>query len=315
MPNVEANGIRIEYDTFGEASGRPLLLVMGLGQPMLVWHEGFCRLLADRGHFVVRFDNRDSGLSTTFEEAPAASALATAFRFWTGRPLRSPYSLENMVDDTAGLLDAIGLERAHLVGASMGGIISQAFAAKYPRRTASLTSIMANTGNPRHSMPKPNALWVSLRRPPAERQAFVEYSVRLWRTIGSPGFPFREEYIRRRSAEIHDRGYCPSGLARQLVAVAAAGDRRRDLARITRPTLVLHGEADPLIPVAAGRETASVIPGARLLTFAGMGHDIPFELWPRVVDEISSHVERASAADQAEPSEGVGGISPRRSMP
>lgn len=296
MPNVEANGIRIEYDTFGHASGRPLLLVMGLGQPMLVWHEGFCRLLADRGHFVVRFDNRDSGLSTTFEGAPAPSAFRTAFRFWTGRPIHTPYSLDDMVDDAAGLLDAIGLGSAHLVGASMGGIISQAFAVKYPVRTASLTSIMSNTGNPRHSIPKPKAFLVALRRPPAERRAYVEYSVRLWKTIGSPGFPFQEDYIRRRSERIYERGACPSGMGRQLVAVAAAGDRRRDLARITAPTLVLHGEDDPLIPVAAGRETAAVIPGARLLTFAGMGHDIPVELWPRVVDEISSHIEEASAS-------------------
>jgi pimeloyl-ACP methyl ester carboxylesterase len=297
MPNVEANGIRIEYETFGDAAGRPLLLVMGLAQPMIVWPERFCELLADRGHFVVRFDNRDSGRSTTFEDAGAPTAFGTALRFWTGRPIRAPYTLDDMVDDAAGLLDALGIERVHLVGASMGGIISQGFAVEYPRRTASLTSIMANTGNPRYAMPKLRALLVALRRPPAERRAFVEYSVKLWRTIGSPGFPYREDFVRRRAARIHDRGNSPTGLARQLVAVAAAGDRRRDLARITCPTLVLHGEDDPLIPVAAGRETARAVPRAELLTFPGMGHDLPFELWLQIVDAISTHTERASAPE------------------
>ncbi len=296
MPNVEANGIRIEYDTFGEASARPLLLVMGLGQQMIVWHEDLCRQLADRGHFVIRFDNRDTGRSTTFEHAGRPNAFATAFQFWTRQPLAPPYTLNDMVDDTAGLVDALGLERVHLVGASMGGIISQVFAVRYRERTSSLTSIMANTGNPRFSWPKLKALRVALKRPPRQRQAYVDYSARLWRAIGSPGFPFPEEYVRERAGRAYDRGHCPSGLARQLVAVAAAGDRHAELARIEVPTLVIHGEEDPLIPVGGGRETARVIPGAELLTFAGMGHDIPVDLWPRVFDAIGSHIEQAERA-------------------
>lgn len=289
MPNVEANAIRIEYDTFGAPTARPLLLIMGLGQPMLLWHEDFCQQLADQGHFVIRFDNRDVGLSTSFHEVGTPNKIKTAVRYWTRRRIEPAYTLGDMADDASGLLDALKIERAHLVGVSMGGMIAQVFATRHPARILSLTSIMSSTGNPKLPQARLKVLPVILGRPPTERQAFINFSVRLWRTIGSPGYPFREEIIRQRSGRIFDRRKGPTGVARQLVAIAAAGDRRQDVAKIGVPTLVIHGEDDPLVRVEGGRETARLIPNAELLTFEGMGHDLPLELWHRVVSAISAH--------------------------
>ncbi|MFI7610028.1 alpha/beta fold hydrolase [Nonomuraea terrae] len=272
---VPANGIDIAYESFGSPDGRPLLLVMGLGAQLIQWDEEFCRLLAEQGHHVVRFDNRDAGLSTHFHDA--------------GVPARSepaPYLLDDMADDTAGLMDALGWARAHVVGASMGGMIAQTLAIRHPERVLSLTSIMSTPG-PGVAPPTEAAMGALLSRPPSDRDGVMDQSVVTWSVIGSPGYELDRELIRARAGLAYDRCFDPAGTGRQLAAINASGDRTEALAKVRVPALVLHGEEDPLVPVAGGRATAAAIPGARLVTYPGMGHDLPRALWPDIVAEIT----------------------------
>jgi pimeloyl-ACP methyl ester carboxylesterase len=295
MSSLQANGIRIEYESFGDRGARPLLLVMGLGAQMLLWEDEFCEALAERGHFVVRFDNRDVGLSTKLEGAGVPNPLELMQRAASGQPLQVPYTLDEMADDAAGVLDALDLESAHVCGASMGGMIAQTLAYRHPARVRSLTSIMSTTGDPSLPQAAPEAMAVLLSPPPATRAEAVEQGVKTWRVIGSPGFPFDEERVRRRVGVLHDRCFYPQGTARQLAAILAHGNRRPSLARVAAPTLVIHGAADPLVPLAGGHDTAEAIPGAELLVIEGMGHDLPPEAWPRIVAAIAAHTERAGA--------------------
>jgi pimeloyl-ACP methyl ester carboxylesterase len=295
MPQAAANGIRLEYETFGRPDDRPLLLVMGLGTQMTHWDEEFCAALAERGHFVIRFDNRDVGLSTKFDHAGAPNVVAMMQR---GADRSSvPYTLDDMADDAAGLLDALGLASAHVCGASMGGMIAQTVAYRHAPRTRSLISIMSNTGNPALPPPTPAAMSVLMTRPPADRAGCIETFVRAARVIGSPGFPTDEERLRRRAGEAYDRAFTPLGTARQLAAIYAHGDRRPRLAGVRAPTLVIHGSDDPLVPLAGGRDTAKAIAGAELLEIAGMGHDLPPALWTRLADAIAGHTRKAELAD------------------
>ena len=290
MPRAAANGIEIEYDTFGDRSDPPLLLVMGLGAQMIAWDERLCRLLADRGHFVVRYDNRDSGLSTkvdwSTDDFMAAFAAA-----WAEQPIDAPYLLSDMAADGVGLLDALDIPAAHVVGASMGGMIAQTIAIEHPDRVLTLTSIMSTTGDRDVGQPTAEAMEVLLTRPPAEREASIEQMVRASRVIGSP-VHFDEEAARERSALAYDRCYFPVGTGRQLLAVLASGSRAEALRRLTVPTLVIHGEVDPLVPVSGGRRTAELVPGARLVVLPDMGHDLPPVLWPTIVDAIAEHTAR-----------------------
>ncbi|MBY0275736.1 alpha/beta fold hydrolase [Candidatus Binatia bacterium] len=295
MPRAHANGIELEYDTFGRPDAEPLLLVMGLGAQMVVWEEEFCELLAARGHFVIRFDNRDIGLSTKLASHGMPNLLQMMLDAQAGLPLAAPYTLDDMADDTAGLLDALGIARAHVCGASMGGMIAQTLAIRHPARVKSLVSIMSTTGAPDLPGPRPEAATVLLTPVPADRDAAIERVVTVFRTIGSPGFPFDEHGLRARAALQYDRSHHPEGQMRQLAAILAHGSRREKLRELRVPALVIHGADDPLVPVEGGHDTAAAIPGAELLIIDGMGHDNPRDAWPRVVDAIAALTARAAA--------------------
>lgn len=291
MPNVTANGIQIEYDTFGDRSFPALLLIAGNGAQMIFWEAEFCELLAKSGFFVIRFDNRDAGLSTKFEEAGIPDLMATFKAVMEGRPVESAYSLDDMADDAAGLLDALGIKKAHICGASMGGMIAQVVSYRHPKRVLSLTSIMSTTGNPDLPQGKPEIIAAVLAPAPEEREAYIEHNLNLWRRIWSPGFPFEEKRARTFIEESYSRSYYPQGMARQNVAILISGDRRSSLSSIITPTLVIHGADDPLIPVEGGKDTARVIPGANLLIINGMGHDMPKGVWAEIAAAISKHAE------------------------
>ncbi|MEU6725735.1 alpha/beta fold hydrolase [Nonomuraea wenchangensis] len=272
---VAANGIDIAYESFGAPGGRPLLLIMGLGAQLIHWDEGLCELLAEQGHHVVRFDNRDAGLSTHFGEAGVP-----------GPGTAPPYLLDDMADDTAGLMDALGWPQAHIVGASMGGMIAQTLAIRHPERVLTLTSIMSTPG-PEVAPPTAEAAAILMARPPADRDGVLEQAVRTWSVIGSPGYELDHERITTLAGLAYDRCFDPAGTGRQLAAIMASGSRVEALGRLDVPTLVVHGEADQLVPLAGGQATAAAIPGARLVTYPGMGHDLPRALWPDLVAEIT----------------------------
>jgi len=295
MARVRANGIELEYDSFGEPAGRPLVLIMGLGGQLLMWDEGFCEALAARGHYVVRFDNRDVGLSTKFDAAGIPNVMELMQQSAAGAKLSVPYTLDDMADDAAGLLDALGLDSVHLCGASMGGMIAQTVAIRHGRRLRSLTSIMSSTGNPSLPPARPEAMAVLMTPPPSDRAGSLDAAVRVWRTIGSPGFPFDEAKIRERAGRLYDRSFHPAGTARQMAAILAHGSRVEKLRGVSTPTLVIHGAADPLVPLEGGQDTARCVAGAELLVIEGMGHDLPEGAWPTLVGAISEHTAKAEA--------------------
>jgi pimeloyl-ACP methyl ester carboxylesterase len=283
------NGIEIAYETFGDPAHRPVVLVMGLATQMIAWHDELCGLLVDRGFHVVRFDNRDIGLSTHLHDAPRPDVLAA---FLHDDASSASYRLEDMADDTVGLLDVLGIERAHVVGASMGGMIAQTVALRHRERVRSLTSIMS-TPSPKIGGATEEALAVLLAPPVSSREGAVERALLAYSVIGSPGYPLDEEWLAEVAAESFDRAYDPLGVARQLMAIHASGDRTAALRDLDVPTLVVHGEADPLVQVAGGRATAEAVPDAELLVLPGMGHNLPRELWPTIVDAFVRTADRA----------------------
>jgi pimeloyl-ACP methyl ester carboxylesterase len=289
MPRARANGIEIEYDERGPRGGRPLLLVMGLGAQLIFWDDELCDALVARGHRVIRFDNRDVGLSTKLDGAEHDSVLDALKKARAGEPVRGPYTLRDMAADAVGLLEALGLARAHVVGASMGGMIAQCLAIEFPDRIQTLVSIMSTTGARDLPPPRPEAMQALLQAPPRTRQEASDQMVAAWRVIGSPGFPFDEKRIRERAERQWDRCHHPAGFARQLVAIQASASRREALRGVRAPTLVIHGEDDALVPVECGRDTVAAIPGARGLFIPGMGHDMPVELYPTLVGAIAEH--------------------------
>ena len=290
MPEERAhvNGVELAYETIGDPAGPPLLLVMGLGMQMIHWDRELCELFAARGLRVIRFDNRDSGLSTQVK-APVPNLV----RSMAGLRIESPYLLEDMADDAFGLLDHLGMEAAHVVGASMGGMIGQTMAIRRPERVLSLTSIMSTTGERRAGRPKLRVWSVLTRRAPEEKEAYVEHFVRVFQMIGSKGFPADLDRIRETAAAAYERGHHPAGTGRQLAAIMASGDRTDELRDITVPTTVIHGKADPLIPFRGGLATARAIRGAKLIAVPGMGHDLPRDVWPQVVDAVVDTAGRA----------------------
>jgi pimeloyl-ACP methyl ester carboxylesterase len=289
MPRARANGIELEYETFGDPGARPLLLIMGLGAQMISWPDDFCSQLADRGFHVIRFDNRDSGLSTWMEDAGHADVMAAM-----NGDARPAYHLDDLAADAVGLLDALGIEAAHIVGASMGGFIAQLVAINHPDRVLSLTSIMSGPSGVEGVPPKPEGLAVLLVSPPTTREERIEEAMSARRVLLGPGDPFDEAYERGRAERAVDRAYYPSGIGRQLVAVLAAERRLERLNEIRVPTLVIHGVDDVLVPVENGRLVAQAVPGARLLEFEGMGHDLPRRVWQQGLDAIEEVARQAS---------------------
>ncbi len=300
MPRARANGIELEYDVFGPEDGRPLLLIMGLGAQMIFWPLGLIDLLTARGHRVVRFDNRDSGLSTSFSGAHTDlnAVLMAMFSGTTAPPEAAPYSLDDMADDAAGLLDALGWESAHVAGASMGGMIAQDVAIRHPARVRSLTSIMST---PEYVEPAPEMVSMLATPIPIEREAAIEAGVGILRQLAAPGFPPTDEEIaeiRELLAQAYERQRDPEATFRQLAAILVAPPRTEALGALRIPALVIHGAGDRLIPPRGGELTATAIPGARHVVIEGMGHDLPRRAWPRIVEEISDLTARAEQGER-----------------
>jgi pimeloyl-ACP methyl ester carboxylesterase len=281
-------GIRLCYDTFGDRSDPPLLLIMGLGTQMVAWHEDFCAKLVDEGFFVVRFDNRDIGRSTHLDGAPTPTVRQILIR----RP-PAAYRLEDMAGDTAGLLDALDIPAAHVVGASMGGMIAQMLAATRPERVLSLASIMSTTGSRRVGQPAYRVMPIFLKQAPRDRDAFIDHTELLFKTIGSKGLDVDDAELREVAGLMYDRGLDPAGTSRQLAAIIASGNRTDALRRITAPTVVIHGTADRLVRPSGGRATAKAIAGSKLVKVDGMGHDLPRAAWDQIVEAIVANARRA----------------------
>jgi pimeloyl-ACP methyl ester carboxylesterase len=282
-------GITLCYETFGDPDDPPILLIMGLATQMIAWHEDFCEQLADRGFYVVRFDNRDIGRSThlTFRAPTVGQLFRRRFR-------PEQYTLSDMAEDAARLLDELGISPAHVVGVSMGGMIGQMLAAEHPDHVRSLTSLMSTTGSRRHGQPHFSVYKYLLRPPPRDREGYVERSAEVFGLVGSTGFDRDEAYIRERAGRSYDRGYDVAAGGRQLGAITKTGDRTRLLRTIEAPTLVIHGTVDKMIRPSGGRATAKAIPGARLMMIEGMGHDLPRGAWPRIIDAIAIHARAAA---------------------
>jgi pimeloyl-ACP methyl ester carboxylesterase len=289
-----AGDVELCYETFGDPSSPALLLTMGLATQMIGWHEDFCRALADRGFHVIRYDNRDVGRSTSM---PGRSP--TLLQLLRRDKRAAAYTLADMGDDGIGLLDHLGIERAHVMGASMGGMIAQTMAARHHDRVLSLVSMMSNTGVRWSGEPSPRLYHVLLKPAPRDRDAYMNHAVWVFSKIGSPGFPPDEESLRALAAQSFDRGINPAGTGRQLAAIIASGDRTPLLRTISVPTLVIHGKRDRLVPLSGGRATARAIAGSRLLVIDGMGHDIPRGAWPRMLDAIEQNAARAGSAAAA----------------
>lgn len=292
---ADLGDVTLCYETFGDPQDAPLLLVMGLGTQMLGWPADFCRELAGRGHFVIRYDNRDSGRSTRFDgvRPPGPLELAT-------RRIKQPaYLLSDLAADGIALLDHLGIDRAHVVGASMGGMIAQVMAARWPARVLTLTSIMSMTGARWKGQPALRAYPFLLAKPPKTKEASIERTLALYKIIGSPGFDRDEAELRETASLAWDRGPSAAGTGRQLGAILASGDRTTEVSAIRAPTLVLHGTSDRLVNVSGGKATAKAIAGAKLELIDGMGHDLPRGVWPRIVDAIAGHTGAGAEATAA----------------
>jgi pimeloyl-ACP methyl ester carboxylesterase len=293
MAKVDANGIQIEHETFGDPGSPPLLLIIGLGNQLIFWDDDLCQQLAQRGHYVIRFDNRDVGLSSKIEEANGLDIKKTIEALMRGETVNPPYTIEDMADDAVGLLDALDISKAHLCGMSMGGMIAQSIAINHPQRVLSLISIYSRTGDPSEPQPKPEAMEFLFTPLPEEREANIEYNLKMFRTIAGPGFPFDEAWHRNLATQAYDRAFYPQGVARQLVATLAQNNRKTALASLSTPALVIHGADDPLVPLEGGKNTAAAIPNAELMIIEGMGHDLPHGgAWPQIIDAVVNHTHR-----------------------
>ena len=301
MPQVKANGIDIEYESFGRDSDPALLLIMGFSAQMTMWPTALCEGLAAKGFRVIRFDNRDIGLSTHLSKLGAPNIGEAMMKAMTGQPVDAPYLLDDMAKDAVSLLDVLGIKRAHIVGASMGGMIAQIVAAKYPEHTISLTSIMSTTGKRDLPQARPEAM-AALTTPPASdsREDRIAQGIKTWRVIGSPGFAATDDELRATVEAAVDRSaYDPAGIGRQLLAIVASPPRNDILKNVKAPAQVIHGEADPLIPMEGGKDTAASIPGAKLHLVPGMAHDFTNALVPvylKLIGDFVQSVEKAKAA-------------------
>jgi pimeloyl-ACP methyl ester carboxylesterase len=285
---ADVGPVTLCYETFGDPADPAMLLIMGLGTQMVAWREDFCRQLVERDFYVIRFDNRDSGKSTSVNGRPV-----TLLELVAKRVKKPPYTLAEMADDAIGLLDHLGIERAHIVGASMGGMIGQHLAMRYPGRVLSLASIMSTTGGRFVGQPRMAVIPLFLSKPSGGKDDYIERAVKLFRTVGSKSL-FDEEYVRESAAASWDRGVNVAGTGRQLGAITADGNRSKRLARVTAPTIVIHGKDDKLVAPSGGKATAKAVKGAKLLMLDDMGHDLPRPLWPKIIDAIVENAKRAT---------------------
>ncbi len=291
---VRANGIDICYDAFGDANAEPILLIMGLGAQMVLWDDLFCVELAARGFRVIRFDNRDIGRSSKFSGGKRITPLELIKLRFFNVPVSAPYRLHDMARDTVALMDALSIPSAHVVGASMGGMIAQEIAISFPQRLRSLTSIMSTTGNPKTPPPTREAAMLLMRPTPRTKEEFFARFTQTWKFLRVGSFPLDEARDLIRAERIYERGLHYDGSARQLRAILASGSRKQRLQTVTAPTLVIHGTVDPLVHPFGSKDTAASIPGARLMMVDGMGHALPVEMWPEVIDAIAAHAHGAA---------------------
>jgi pimeloyl-ACP methyl ester carboxylesterase len=294
VPFARANGLELCYEE-ADGGGEPLVLVMGIGAQLVTWDDRFVEELAASRFRVIRFDNRDAGLSSKLDGMRAPPLSQMLFERVRGQAIDVPYTLADMADDIAGLLDALGIDSAHVVGASMGGMIAQTMALRHARRVRTLTSIMSHTGELRFLLGMPRAMRTLLQPSPRTRAEAIDRAEAFYRICGSTGFPLDVEGLRARAARAYDRCFCPQGFARQMAAILASGSRRSALERMRVPSLVIHGTVDPLILPSGGRATAAAIPHARLELIDGMGHDLPRGAWPRIIAAIAQSARRSSS--------------------
>ncbi len=292
---ARANGIELCYDIFGAADAEPMVLIMGLGGQMIHWDDDFCRELASRGFRVIRFDNRDIGKSTKLTGGKRLSPIELLKLRFLKIPVEASYRLRDMAEDTIGLMDALGIKSAHLVGISMGGMIAQEIAISFPQRVRSLTSIMSTTGNPKVPGPTREASAMLMAPPATTRDEYIVRYAQTWKLLRVGSFPLDEARDRERAERTFERGLNPAGVGRQLRAVLASGSRKERLRSVKAPTLVIHGTVDPLVRPEGGKDTAASIPGAKLLMIDGMGHALPIPMWPQIIDAIDKHAHEAKA--------------------
>ena len=292
---ARANGIDLCYEIFGEPGAEPMLLIMGLGAQMIHWDDDFCWQLAARGFRVIRFDNRDIGKSSKMTGGKRLGPVELLKLRFLKIPIAAPYKLSDMAEDVIGLMDVLGIKSAHVVGASMGGMIAQELAISFPQRVRSLTSIMSTTGNPKVPPPTREASAMLMAPPPATQEEFYARFAQTWKILRVGSFPLDESLDRARAERTYARGLNPAGVGRQLRAILAAGNRKARLASVTAPTLVIHGTADPLVRPEGGKDTAASIPGAKLMMIEGMGHALPIPMWPEIIDAIDKHAHGAAA--------------------
>ena len=293
---ARANGIDICYEIFGEADAEPMMLIMGLGAQMVLWDDAFCERLAARGFRVIRFDNRDIGQSSQLSGGKRLTPLELLKLRFLKIPVTAPYKLRDMAEDTIALMDVLGIRSAHLVGASMGGMIAQEIAIIFPERVRSLTSIMSTTGNPKVPPPTREAAAMLMAPPPKSRDEYIARFAQNWKILRAGRFPEDEALDRSRAERTYERGLNPAGVGRQLRAILASGSRKARLAAVKAPTLVIHGTIDPLVHPAGGKDTAASIPGAKLIMIEGMGHALPRRFWPEIIDAIDTHARAAPMA-------------------
>jgi pimeloyl-ACP methyl ester carboxylesterase len=290
VPEAVIEKITIAYETIGSQKDRPLLMIAGLSSQMVTWPDKFCRRLAENGHFVVRFDNRDCGLSSKIESGGIPDVGALLADAVAGGKIEAPYTLSDMASDAVGLMDALSLDQAHVCGLSMGGMIAQVMAIEFPERVACLTSMMSTTGRPDLPGPAPAAMQAMVSTPPWERSAYVRYLTGVYHAFAGGSEAFDKATSDEMAARAYDRSFYPMGFTRQMAAIIASGDRTDKLAQVKAPTLVIHGTSDPLVPIEHGRATAEAIPGARIVLIEGLGHGLAFpSLWDQIISAISSH--------------------------
>jgi pimeloyl-ACP methyl ester carboxylesterase len=295
MATANANGIQIEYETFGDPLSPALLLIIGLGSQLIHWQDEFCQQIADNGYHVIRYDNRDAGLSTKNDELAMPEIMEKIGALFSGQKVSTPYTIEDMANDAVSLLDTLNIDKAHICGMSMGGYIAQTFAIKNPSRTLSLTSIYSHCGNRKEFLPTQEVMAAMMTPTPEEREAYIEHMLKFFKLISGTGLPFDEEFHRALAGRSYDRSFCPEGTGRQYLAIMVQKDRTAELSDLKIPSLIIHGDADPLVPMNGGKATAAAIPGSSLKIISGMGHAIPNlnAYWGDIKDAVINHMKKA----------------------